>query len=87
MTIHWADVAAEKLAGRGPQTVATGITPSGQIHLGNMREVMTADAVFRALIDRGVGARLIYIADTFDPLRRLYPFLPKSFEEHVGKPL
>ena len=87
MTIHWADVAAEKLAGRGPQTVATGITPSGQIHLGNMREVMTADAVYRALLDRGVEARLIYIGDTYDPLRRLYPFLPKSFEEHVGKPL
>ncbi len=87
MTIHWADVAAEKLADRGPQTVATGITPSGQIHLGNMREVMTADAVYRALLDRGVEARLIYIADTYDPLRRLYPFLPKSFEEHVGKPL
>jgi lysyl-tRNA synthetase class 1 len=87
MTIHWADVAAEKLAGEGPQTVATGITPSGQIHLGNMREVMTADAVYRALRDLGVSARLIYIADSYDPLRRLYPFLPKSFEEHVGKPL
>jgi len=87
MTIHWADVAAEKLADGGPHTVATGITPSGQIHLGNMREVMTADAVFRALLDRGCDARLIYIADTYDPLRRLYPFLPKSFEEHVGKPL
>jgi len=87
MTIHWADVAAEKLADRSPHTVATGITPSGQIHLGNMREVMTADAVFRAILSRGGEARLIYIADTYDPLRRLYPFLPKSFEEHVGKPL
>lgn len=87
MSIHWADVVAENLAGRGPQTVATGITPSGQIHLGNMREVMTADAVYRALLDKGIDARLIYIADTFDPLRRLYPFLPESFEAHVGKPL
>ena len=73
MTIHWADVAAEKLADRSPHTVATGITPSGQIHLGNMREVMTADAVFRAILSRGGEARLIYIADTYDPLRRLYP--------------
>ncbi|MHC1631952.1 MAG: lysine--tRNA ligase [Methanotrichaceae archaeon] len=87
MSIHWADVVAGHLADRGPQTVATGITPSGQIHVGNMREVMTADAVYRALLDRNVDARLIYIADTFDPLRRLYPFLPESFEEHVGKPL
>jgi lysyl-tRNA synthetase class 1 len=52
-----------------------------------MREVMTAEAVYRALLDRGVQARLIYIADTFDRLRRLYPFLPESFNEHIGKPL
>jgi lysyl-tRNA synthetase class 1 len=52
-----------------------------------MREVMTAEAVFRALLDRGVEARLIYIADTYDRLRRLYPFLPESFGEHIGKPL
>ncbi len=87
MTIHWADVAAERLADRGPQTLATGITPSGPVHIGNMREVMTAEAIYRALLDRGAEARLIYIADNFDRLRRLYPFLPKSFEEHVGKPL
>mgnify|MGYP000843567211 FL=1 len=87
MSIHWADVIAEKLEGSGPHTIATGITPSGPVHIGNMREVMTAEAVYRALLDRGVQARLIYIADTFDRLRRLYPFLPESFNEHIGKPL
>ncbi|NYT02072.1 MAG: lysine--tRNA ligase, partial [Methanosarcinales archaeon] len=87
MTIHWADVVAEKLADQGPQTLATGITPSGPVHIGNMREVMTAEAVYRALLDRGAEARLIYIADNYDRLRRLYPFLPQSFQEHVGKPL
>ncbi len=87
MTIHWADVIAEKLENSGPHTIATGITPSGPVHIGNMREVMTADAVYRALKDRGVEARLIYIADNFDRLRRLYPFLPESFKEHIGKPL
>ena len=87
MSIHWADVIAEKLEKSGPHTIATGITPSGPVHIGNMREVMTAEAVYRALLDRGVEARLIYIADTYDRLRRLYPFLPESFNEHIGKPL
>jgi len=87
MSIHWADVIAEKLESSGPHTIATGITPSGPVHIGNMREVMTAEAVYRALLDRGVEARLIYIADTYDRLRRLYPFLPESFNEHIGKPL
>ncbi len=87
MTIHWADVIAQKLENSGPHTIATGITPSGPVHIGNMREVMTADAVYRALLERGVEARLIYVADTYDRLRRLYPFLPESFKEHIGKPL
>jgi len=87
MSVHWADVIAQTLEDSGPQTIATGITPSGPVHIGNMREVMTADAVFRALKDRGIEARLIFIADNFDRLRRLYPFLDESFKQHIGKPL
>lgn len=87
-TIHWTDVIAEKVLERGEKhTVASGITPSGSIHIGNMREVVTADAVYRGLEDKGADVRLIYIADTYDPLRKVYPFLPESYESHVGKPL
>ena len=49
MTIHWADVAASELADKGPHTLATGITPSGPVHIGNMREVMTADKLYGAV--------------------------------------
>jgi len=87
-TIHWADVVAkEALEKSSRHIVASGITPSGNIHIGNMREVLTADAVYRALQDAGGDATLIYIADTYDPLRKVYPFLDDSYEEHVGKPL
>jgi len=86
--VHWADVVAEKLAEKAREHVlATAITPSGPIHVGNLREVMTTEAVYRALKDRGMKAKLIYIGDTFDPLRKVYPFLPESYKEHVGKPL
>ena len=52
--IHWADAAAEAVIGSGrPAVVSSGISPSGKIHIGNMREVLTADAVYRALKDRG----------------------------------
>lgn len=85
---HWADVIAEEALARGRKhTVASGITPSGAIHIGNMREVVTADAIYRALADKGADVRLIYIADTYDPLRKVYPFLSKDYESHVGKPL
>ncbi len=87
-TIHWADVIAENVLARGKKhTVASGITPSGAIHIGNMREVVTADAVYKALKDKGADVKLIYIADTLDPLRKVYPFLSKDYEDHVGKPI
>ena len=86
--MHWADVAAERLMKKGEKHVlATAITPSGPIHVGNLREVITTEAVYRALKDRGAKAELIFIADTFDPLRKVYPFLPEEYENYVGKPL
>ncbi len=85
----WADkTAADIIKTRGTNhLIATGITPSGPIHLGNIREVLTADAVRRGLDRAGAETKLVYIADTMDPLRRLYPFLPKSYEKYVGMPL
>ncbi len=87
-SIHWADVIATNVLERGKKhVIATGITPSGHIHIGNMREVVTADAVDRALKNKGADTRVIYIADTYDPLRKAYPFLPDDYALHVGKPI
>jgi len=86
--MHWADVLADELLKVNKKHVlATGITPSGPIHIGNMREVLTTDAVFRAITDKGGNAEFIYIADDFDNLRKVYPFLPKTYEKYVGMPL
>ncbi len=86
--MHWADVLAEELIKEEKKHIlATGITPSGPIHIGNMREVLTTDAVFRAAKDKGADAELIYIADDFDNLRKVYPFLSKDYEQYVGMPL
>ena len=86
--MHWADVLAEKLLKEKKKHVlATGITPSGPIHIGNMREILTTDAVYRSLLEKEGDAELIYIADDFDPLRKVYPYLPKSYEQYVGKPI
>ena len=49
---HWADAMADKIiAERGElelYTCASGITPSGTVHLGNFREIITVDLVARA---------------------------------------
>jgi lysyl-tRNA synthetase class 1 len=90
--MHWADVLAEDLLDRGSDhTLATGITPSGPIHVGNLREVLTTEAVHRAVQDAGASARLLYVGDTYDPLREVSPFLEDhpevDYAEHVGKPI
>lgn len=85
--MHWADVLASQLEEDRSHVIATGITPSGPIHIGNMREILTADAIYRAAIDRGLDAELIYVADDFDQLRKVYPFLPEEYEKYVGMPL
>lgn len=89
--MHWADVLAKELLAEKKaekQVFATAITPSGPIHVGNMREVLTTEAVFRATKDLGAAAELLYIGDTYDPLRKVYAFLDKrEYATHVGKPL
>jgi lysyl-tRNA synthetase class 1 len=87
---HWADLLADDIINRRGHyhVVNTGITPSGEIHVGNMREVVTADAIHRVLTDRGETSSLLYIADTYDPLRHVYPFLDaQRYRDMVGKPL
>lgn len=86
---HWADGAAEEAIASGrPVVVSSGISPSGEIHIGNMREVLTADAVFRAVKDRGVPARFNYVCDNLDPLRHVYPFLDAEvYAPLIGQPL
>lgn len=89
-TKHWADLLAEDIIRQRGRfhVVNTGITPSGEIHIGNMREVVTADAIHRVLQEQGRTSRLLYIADSYDPLRHVYPFLdPQQYRDQVGKPL
>ena len=86
--MHWADVEASNLKERGgPFRIATGITPSGHIHVANMREIITGDAIYKALLDQGEKPLLLYMADSFDPLRKVYPFLDASYEKYIGQPI
>jgi lysyl-tRNA synthetase class 1 len=86
---HWADrIAREVIAGGGMPVISTGISPSGEIHIGNMREVLTGDAILRSLREMGSLARFNYVADNFDPLRKVYPFLDGGrYEPLIGRPL
>jgi len=82
----WAERVAETLGG-GPHVVVSGISVSGNIHAGNLREVLVAEAVANALRRRGEEVRFIFHADTIDPLRKIAPGIPQSYEEYIGHSL
>ncbi|SVB65038.1 uncharacterized protein METZ01_LOCUS217892, partial [marine metagenome] len=49
--MHWADHTAQTLQDRGgPQVIASGITPSGEFHVGHLREILTAEMIHRACL-------------------------------------
>ena len=80
--MHWADFAAKTLAQRGSKhIIASGITPSGEFHIGHLREILTGDMITRACKDAGLEAEFVFIVDTADPLRKVYPFLSEEYSE------
>ena len=78
---EWAEQVAEGL-GEGPHVVVSGISTSGHIHAGNLREVLVAEAVANALRARGEEVRFVFHADTIDPLRKVAPGIPERFGRH-----
>jgi lysyl-tRNA synthetase, class I len=82
----WAEKVADSL-GEGPHVVVTGISPSGNIHVGNLREVLVGEAVANALRVRGEEVRFVFHADTIDPLRKIAPGIPEGFEDYLGHSL
>ncbi len=86
--MHWADHTAQTLHKRGDsQIIASGITPSGEFHVGHLREILTAEMIHRACLDAGMDSRYIFIVDSMDPLRRVYDFLSPAYEQYIGHPL
>ena len=83
--MHWADVVAVNLSRRGTKhIVSTGITPSGEFHIGHLREILTGEMIARAARDAGLEVDFIFIVDDADPLRRVYPFLDEEYSKYIG---
>ncbi|MDR2767018.1 MAG: lysine--tRNA ligase [Treponema sp.] len=93
LSAHWADETAAKIIrekGEKPRyTCASGITPSGTVHIGNFREIISVDLVVRALRDRGKKVRFIYSWDDYDVFRKVPVNMPnqKVLEEHLRFPI
>lgn len=79
-SLHWADAMAKRIIkerGTLPlYTCAAGITPSGTVHIGNFREIITVDLVVRALKSLGKKTRFIYSWDDYDVFRKVPANMP-----------
>ena len=77
----------EAVAAGATVTVASGISPSGPIHLGNLREFLTVHFVAEELRRRGVTTRHLHSWDDFDRFRKVPVGVDESWNEHIGRPL
>ncbi len=93
MSTHWADIYADRIIREKGQkelyTCASGITPSGTVHIGNFREIISVDLVVRALRARGCKVRFIYSWDNYDVFRKVPKNMPQQelLATYLRKPI
>ncbi|MDO0912710.1 lysine--tRNA ligase [Streptomyces sp. DT2A-34] len=81
---------SERRAPGKPVVVASGLSPSGPIHLGNLREVMTPHLVADEIRRRGHQVRHLISWDDYDRYRKVpagIAGVDESWAQHIGKPL
>jgi lysyl-tRNA synthetase, class I len=70
-----------------PVVCASGLSPSGPIHLGNLREVMIPHLVADEIRRRGIEADHLISWDDYDRFRKVPAGIDPSWAQHIGKPL
>ncbi len=81
---------SERRAPGKPVVVASGLSPSGPIHLGNLREVMTPHLVADEIRRRGYTVRHLISWDDYDRYRKVpngVEGVDDTWQAHIGKPL
>lgn len=68
-------------------TCASGISPSGPIHLGNLREFLTVHFVAEEIRRRGINVRHLHSWDDYDRFRKVPAGVDTAWNEHIGRPL
>ena len=68
-SFHWADITADKIIReKGDKELyvcASGITPSGTVHIGNFREIISVALTVRALREKGKKVRFLSFSKRF----------------------
>ncbi len=67
--------------------VKTAASLSGVLHIGRLSDTIRGESVYRALKEAGVKARLIWVAEDMDPLRKVPKGVPKNYADYIGAPV
>lgn len=88
---HWSTSVAQEVMKRFPKqkrfTCAAGISPSGVVHFGNLRDIFTSFLVAQALREEGKEVRLLFSWDDFVRLRKIPEGVDPSYREYIGRAL
>lgn len=88
--MNWALEEAKKLIERYPDkeeyVIASGVSPSGFIHIGNFREVVTTFFVGKELKKLGKKVRFILSFDDFDRFRKVPNGMSENYNQYIGMP-
>jgi len=99
-SVFWADQVAEEIISRKrfhyeskpvprfrEHVVKTAASLSGVLHIGRLSDTIRCDSVYKALCEKKQKAKLIWIADDMDPLRKIPKGLPESYSKYIGMPV
>lgn len=78
---------AERRAPGKTIVCASGVSPSGPIHLGNLREIITPHLVADEISRRGADCVHLLSWDDFDRFRKVPAGFDESYNDHIGRPL
>ena len=86
----WSREIAERIVRERPNeevyTIASGVSPSGFIHIGNFREIVTPYLVAQSLKQMGKNVRFILSVDEFDRFRKVPGNIPAEYSQYIGRP-
>ena len=68
-------------------TCASGASPSGPVHLGNLREFLTVHFVAEEIRRRGIPVRHLHSWDDYDRFRKVPAGVDPTWDQHIGRPL
>src|SRR3990167_7447329 len=88
--MQWLNKIVEDASARkstGEIVIESGISPSGNYHMGYLREIITCDAIKLELGSNGRKSRHVHFVDDLDGFRRVPDGIPAEYEKYLGKPL